>query len=60
MYFLAQLTHDSANQVINLRVVFGSNTPIIQSETVDSGSKISLGMSLFIAPTQDKLFLCVI
>ena len=59
-YFLVQLSHDSVNQVINLRAAFGSNTTIIQSETVDSGSKISLEYVLTYCSHTGQTFIYVI
>ena len=61
-YFLVQLSHDSVidNQVINLRAAFGSNTTIIQSETVDSGSKISSEYVLTYCSHTGQTFIYVI
>lgn len=59
-YFLVQLSHDSVNQVIKFRAAFGFSTTIMQSETVDSGSKISLEYVLTYCSHTGQTFIYVV
>lgn len=63
MCVLDQFPYDSLGQVKNFGIIFDSNISIIQSETVDSGSKMPLEyifICIPIATAQGKPFLYVI